>query len=277
MDVQGLPVIMRFTWHYHRLLLANMLSWAGMYEGKWVNGVQDLAGFTLDGFGISLTRDDTTSLATFFEVCIFKNNMSSQAKADWLQAYQRMKPLFDSTFFEALCYFDFYSFDSAEEPPHDAFEAALGDIPPVTLIMQVTLNPIVDHACPVLPVVTEIIGSPQAQSCGFVNFVPHFTMDGGVCIVSNKSQLHWAIVDGTDPSKQSTFDSSQMGPFPFDTSCLLIAHHCPQALAKLLSNFAAYRKRGLLVFALVHEHFLVYTSSKKLLRRKPLELNPDDI
>jgi hypothetical protein len=190
-----------------------------------------------------INSDVLSALIGFFKQG-FWNTASPQKKQEWLQMMQYIHPYISS-------YFDGDEFMPEEELPSSSLPTIQENITPAISYLPWRPKQFSVH-------VKAIVGSKQAKMNGFVDFVPHVQPNNQLQISSNRSRLHYAIIDNGDPSVSPIYEPDDATRHEVKDSKVLIAHHCPQSLMKLLLNYASYEQRGILAFVLLDEHFLAY-------------------
>jgi hypothetical protein len=187
-------------------------------------------------------RDDTSyGLASFFKQG-FWNASSPQKKQEWLHVMRYVDPHIKS-------YYPRNAF-MPEELPSNSLSIIKENIIPAVSATVLARKQFIVH-------VKAIVGSEHAKANGFVDFVPRL-MDRRFRISSNRSRLHYAIINTSNPSAFSLYAPNDMTPREVYGSDVLIAHHRRDTLVKLLNNYASYKQRGILTFVFLSEHFLVY-------------------
>jgi hypothetical protein len=243
-DVVRLPVVVRFLWHQHRLMVAGMLGRTQDALNWDTSLASDLIALSMSDLLKGINDDTMYGLICFFQQG-FWTTASPQKKQEWLQMMQYIHPYIKS------CWNTHNVFMPENDLPLHGLPAVMERIIP-------TVSDAVPAHQQLLVYIKTIVASAQAKTNRFVDFVPVMVLSNQFKISSNQSGLCYAILDRDSPSKWSIYAPDDMMHHEINNSQVLIAHHCRVTLTKLLLNYVSYKQRGILTFALLDEHFLVY-------------------
>jgi hypothetical protein len=243
-DVAGLPAVVRFLWHQHRLMIACMLGCTHDALNWDTSLASNLMALSMSDLVRDISDDTMHGLISFFEQG-FWDAASSPKKQEWIQVMQCIHPHINYNFFKRGGFMPKEAIPSTSPP-----------------VIQENIIPVL--STPALArkgfsvYIKSIVSSKQAKANGFVDFVPMLMSSSQLRISSNRSKLHYATLDRCSPFKWSVYAFDDMKLHGINSSQFLIAHHRPRTLIKLLRNYASYERRGILTFVLLSEHFLVY-------------------
>jgi hypothetical protein len=241
-DVAGLPAVVRFLWHQHRLMIASMLGRIQDALNWDLSLASDLMALSMFDLLKSVDNDMSLGLISFFEQG-FWSTASLERKQGWLQMMQYIRPHISSGSYGG-------KFMPKEELLPDSILVKENIIPAVS-------DGVLIHRQFVVRV-KAIVGSEQAKMEKKVDFVPVSVSNNQFMIGSNQSGLHYAIIDHMNPSMFSIYAPDDMTRHEIKYTEVLVAHRCLHTLTKLLLNYALNKQRDILTFVLLEEHFLVY-------------------